>query len=58
LLAALSLATDLGANWPAETALRTTLLGVGLADRIDRGGSDGRVLPYPVALGGVHVVRP
>jgi hypothetical protein len=34
LLAALSLVTDLGAAWPAETALRTTLLGVGLAGRV------------------------
>jgi hypothetical protein len=29
-LAALSLATDLGAAWPPETALRTCLVGVGM----------------------------
>jgi HD-GYP domain-containing protein (c-di-GMP phosphodiesterase class II) len=34
LLAALSLATDLGAAWPAETALRTCLVAMGLARRV------------------------
>jgi HD-GYP domain-containing protein (c-di-GMP phosphodiesterase class II) len=34
LLGALSLATDLGAAWPPETAARTSLLAVGLARRL------------------------
>lgn len=41
LLAALSLATDLGAAWPAETALRTCVVATGLARRI---GSDAAVV--------------
>jgi hypothetical protein len=36
-LAALSLATDLGAAWPPETALRTCLVGVELARRLGLG---------------------
>jgi hypothetical protein len=39
-LAALSLATDLGAAWPPETALKTCLVGVGLARRVGLGEPD------------------
>jgi HD domain len=36
-LAALSLATDLGAAWPPETAMKTCLVAVGLARRVGLG---------------------